>query len=145
MPARFLRRPDGQTGSIPHDVVVNIPYIATAVDTWVFFADSAYEVVAIYAMPRVAGSDGSAVTADILKASGTTDAASGATVCASANAINLKGTADTLQTISLSATMSARKLAAGDRLSVNFGGTLTAAVGLIQVHLKPLQTAGASK
>ena len=147
MAERYNRRPDGTTGSIPHDVIVRFNYdvAANAVDNWVFYADTHYEVVGVFVVPAVAGSDGSAVTADIMKASGTTAVASGATVLSAADSFNLKGTAHTLQSGTLSATLSARQLTTGDRLGINFTGTMTAAVGYIQVNSKRLQTANGSR
>ena len=142
MPEKYTKRPDGSVGSIPHDIIVTFNYdiLANAVDTWLFYADTTYEVVGVKCVPRVAGSDGSAVTAAVKKASGTTAPASGTTVMAST--FNLKGTADTLQTDTLTTTIADRRLAAGDRLGVDFTGTLTAAVGLIQVNLKRVQSTG---
>jgi hypothetical protein len=147
MANKFVRRPDGTTGSIPHDITVNFNYgiNAEAVDTWIFVADTDYEVTRVVCIPRVAGSDGSAVTADVMKASGTTAPGSGATVLSAADSFNLKGTADTLQTGTLVAAQASRRLAANDRLGVNFTGTLTAAVGLIQVNLKRIQSNNAAR
>jgi hypothetical protein len=147
MPNKFIRRPDNTIGSALHDLVVTFNYgiNAEAVDTWLFVADADYEVTRVVCVPRVAGSDGSAVTADVMKASGTDAPASGATVLSAADSFDLKGTADTLQTGTLSATESARRLKANDRLGVNFTGTLTAAVGLIQVNLKRIQGANAAR
>ena len=146
MAVKFQRRPDATIGSIPHDVVVCFNYSAAAetVDTWLFVADTDYEIVSIKLIPRVAGSDGSAVTADIMKASGTTAPASGTTVLSAVDSFNLKGTADTLQTGTLAASQATRRLAANDRLGVNFTGTLTAAVGYIQINLKRIQSANSS-
>lgn len=142
MANRYMRRPDGTTGSIPHDVVVNFNYdiAGNAVDTWVFLADADYEVVGVRTIPTVAGTDVGAVTADVVKASGTTAVASGTTVLSAT--IDLKGTANTLITSTLTSTAANKRLASGDRLGVNFTGTLTAAVGLIQVNLKRVQAPG---
>lgn len=148
MPNRFMRRPDGVTGSIPHDITVNVNYDAAGgiVDTWAFVADADYEVTKVYCIPRVVGSDGSAVTADVMKVTGAAAAPSaGATVCSAADSLNLKGTADTVQTGTLTTTRSSRRLAAGDRLGINFTGTLTAAVGLIQINLKRIQSSQADR
>lgn len=101
-------------------------------------------MIAVKAIPTVAGSDGSAVTADIMKANGTTAVASGATVLSAVDSLNLKGVAHTLQTGTLSTTQTSRQITAGDRLGINFTGTLTAAVGLIQVHLKRIQAPGSN-
>ena len=145
MPVQYIRRPDDTVGSVPHDVVVSCPYNinADAVDNWVFVADADYEVTRIVCVPAVAGSDGSAVTADVMKASGTTAVASGATVLSAVDSFNLKGTAHTIQIGTLSTTESSRRLTTNDRLGINFAGTLTAAVGLIQINLKRIRSANA--
>lgn len=141
MPEKYVNRPDGTFSTIPHDVIVNFNYdiLGLKADAWIFYAGTDYEVTAIRLIPSVAGTDGSAVTADIMKASGTTAVASGTTVCTAADSLNLKGTANTLQTATLSTTAANRRVTSGDRLGVNFTGTLTAAEGLIQVQLKRIQ------
>ena len=144
MAVSIMQRADGTKGAIPQDVVVTFNYgiNAEAVDTNIFIAGTSYEVVKVQAVPTVAGTDVGAVTADVMKCTGTQAPSAGATVCASADGINLKGTINTVQDKSLAATVANRKLAAGDRLAVNFTGVLTAAVGLIQVNLKRLKTEG---
>ena len=143
MPNKYVRRPDATVGSIPHDIVVTFNYgiNAEAVDTWIFIADTNYEVTRVTCIPTVAGTDAGAVTADVMKASGTTAVSSGATVLSAADSFNLKSTVNTLQTGTLTTTQSSRRLTTNDRLGVNFTGTLTAAVGYIQINLKRLQTA----
>lgn len=142
MPNRFLQRPDKTVSSIPHDVVVGFNYdiLGLKTDNVIFIADSPHEIVEIVCMPVVAGSDGSAVSAEVKKASGTTATGSGTAVQSAV--FDLKGTAYTVQTATLSATKSTRELAAGDRLGVDFTGTLTAAEGFVQVRLKRIQGAG---
>lgn len=145
MPNKYMRRPDGTTGSIPHDTIVTFNYgiNAEAVDTNIFIADADYEVAKVLFVPTVVGSDGSAVTADVMKCTGTQAPASGATVMSAADSLNLKATVNTVVTGTLSATESARRITSGDRLAVNFTGTLTAAVGYIQVNLKRIQSSNA--
>jgi hypothetical protein len=145
MANKYVRRPDGQTSSIPHDFVVNFNYDinANAVDNWAYIADGPCEVVSIHCVPTVAGSDAGAVTAAVKKASGTTAPGSGTAVMT--DTFNLKGTANTLQTATMSTTKSTRELAANDRVGIDFTGTLTAAVGLIQIRLKRIQGAGSEK
>ena len=142
MANRYVRRPDGTTGSIPHDVVVPFNYDAAgnAVDTWVFVADADYELAGVRIVPTVAGTDAGAVSADVVKASGTTAVGSGTTMLTST--LDLKGTANTLVTRTLTATLANRRLAAGERIGINFTGVLTAAVGLIQLNLKRVQAPG---
>lgn len=146
MPARYTTRPDGTVGTIAHDITVNFNYdiAGNAVDAWAFVADADYEITKIYCIPTVAGNNGSAVTADVVKASGTTAVSSGTTVCSAADSLDLKGAANTLQTATLSTTDATRRLTAGDRLGINFTGTLTLAVGLIQINLKRIQSANAA-
>lgn len=146
MPNKFVRAVDGTTRSIPDSEVVNFNYdiAGNAVDTWLFVADGPMEVISAVCVPTVAGTDGGTVTAELVKASGTTAVASGTSLHASGT-FNLKGTANTLQSASLSTTKSTRELAANDRVGVNFTGTLTSAVGIIQVRIKRIQGAGSEK
>lgn len=112
-------------------VNVNIEYNASSIDKVSFVATRAYRVKAISGSPTVAGSDGGAVTAVIKKASGTTAIASGTALHSST--FNLKGTANTVQ--NLTVTEADSLISAGDRIGVDFTGTLTAAVGCITVTL----------
>lgn len=142
MPALYTRRPDGTVGTIPHDIVVNFNYdiLANATDQWAFIADADYEVTRIVVIPTIAGTDGGAVTADVMKASGTTAVASGATVLSAVDSFNLKATINTLQIGTLVAAEASRRLTTNDRLGINFAGTMTAATGLIQISLKRIQS-----
>lgn len=123
---------DGGTGGF---VPVNIEYNASSVDKTSFVATRAYRVHGIAGSPTVAGTDASAVTAAIKKASGTTAIASGTALHSST--FNLKGTINTVQTLTLSTTASDLEIAAGDRIGVDFTGTLTSATGTITVMLAP--------
>jgi hypothetical protein len=146
MANRYTRRPDGTTGTIPHGLVITVPYLAASVDEWVFIADADYEVVSVRHLARVAGSNGSAVTADIMKTgTDTTAPASGTSVMAAADSIDLKATADTLASPAVSTTRATRRITTGDRLGINYTGTLTAAVGLITINLKRIQSANADR
>lgn len=108
-------------------------YNASSIDKTFFVATRRYYVKAISGSPTVAGSDGGAVTAVIKKASGTTAIASGTALHSSS--YNLKGTADTVQ--NLTVTEADSMIEVGDRIGVDFTGTLTAAVGTITVALCP--------
>jgi hypothetical protein len=145
MPNRYAKRPDGTTSSIIVDEVVNFNYdiLAQKTDNVVFIANGPMEVTEIKCMPVVAGTDAGAVTAEVKKASGTTATGSGTAVQTAT--FDLKGTIYTVQTAGLSATKSVRELAAGDRLGIDFTGTLTAAEGFIQIRLKRIQGAGSEK
>ena len=98
---------------------------ATATNYSVFFtAPSAMTILGITEVHTTAGSDGSAVTLTVEKLTGTTAPGSG-TDLLSAN-FNLKGTANTVQTGTLSSTVGVVQLAAGNRLALKKSGTLTA-------------------
>ena len=95
----------------------------------IFVANRPYKVVAIRQVHSTAGSDGGAVTLSVSKDTGT--AAPGAGTGILTATFNLKGTANTVQTGALSATEADLILAAGDRLSLVYGGTLTAVAGVV--------------
>lgn len=108
-------------------------YLAASVDKSFFVADRAYKVKAIRGRVDVAGTDGGAVTATIRKVPSGTALASGTVL--HSGTFNLKGTAATNQTLTLSATSGVLDIAAGDSLAVDFTGTLTSATGTISVTL----------
>jgi hypothetical protein len=109
---------------------------ATPIDEPFFVADRAYQVVSIIVRPLVAGSDGGAVTGQIRKAGSGVALASGTVVHTST--ANLKGTANTNQSLTLSSTASDTLLAAGDALGLDVTGTTTAARGIVSVLLLPV-------
>ena len=112
------------------------PYVATSVDMTVFTASRACVVTGLTGRVDTAGTDASAVTAQVRKVpSGT--ALTGGTVLHTGT-YNLKGTANANQVLTLSTTEGALRLAAGDSVVVDFTGVLTAAAGCISVTLAPL-------
>lgn len=116
-------------------VTVNIEYNASSVDKVSFVATRAYVVHGITGRPTVAGTDGSAVTAVIKKAASATAITAGTALHSST--YNLKGTADTIQALTLSTTASDLEIPAGTAIGVDFTGTLTSATGVITVTLAP--------
>ena len=109
-----------------------IPENAGAVDSAIFTSDGYYELLEAREVHTTAGSDGSAVTLDVVKAASGTAFGSGTSMLAST--FNLKATAATpvSKTITnggISATRSSRLIQTGDTIYVNFAGTLTAYVG----------------
>lgn len=109
---------------------------ATALDGAFFVADRAYQIQSIIARPLVAGTDVSAVTAEIRKAPSGTAAASGTIV--HSGTINLKGTINTNQSLTLSTTPANILLASGDSLCLDVTGTTTAARGIVTARLLPV-------
>jgi hypothetical protein len=93
-----------------------------------FIAERGFIVEAVREVHAVAGSDGGTVTVGIMKCTGTEAPASGTNILSSD--LSVKTTANTVQSGSLTATAADRKLAAGDRLSVNFTGTTTGLAGI---------------
>ena len=116
-------------------VNVNIEYNASSVDKVSFVATRKYIVKAITGRPTVAGTDGSAVTAVIAKAASGTAITSGTAL--HSGTFNLKGTADTVQSLTLSTTASDLEIPAGTAIGIDFTGTLTSATGVVTVTLAP--------
>lgn len=106
-----------------------------------FIADRVYEVVGVRQIHGVAGTDGGSVNLQVTKDTGTNAAGAGTDLLTNnANAgFNLKGTANTVQVGTLTATLASKRLAAGDRLSVDFAGVLTTLAGVaVTVKLRRL-------
>ena len=102
----------------------------------IFVADEDYRVTKILYTPDVVGSNGSAVTCTVVKAAATATPVDSTTPMMTADAIDLKGTAHTVQNITLTTTKADLKLASGDKIGFDSDGTLTAVDGIIQVYLK---------
>lgn len=114
----------------------SFPYDAASVDRSFVVVPRACKVVKIYANVTVQGSDGGAVTAVAKKAPSGTAIGSGTAL--QSDTFNLKGTLNTNQTGTLSSTPADLALAAGDKVGVDFTGTMTAAVGVISVWAVPI-------
>lgn len=108
-----------------------IPDNLSLADGAFMIADRAYRVIQVDEIHAVAGSDVGAVSLDIKKQTGTQAPSAGVSVLAVT--FDLKGTANTRVSKSgadLTATAADKDLAAGNRLSLDFTGTLTAVAGL---------------
>lgn len=106
---------------------------ADCVDQAFFVADRAYTVISASYIHATAGNDASAVNVQITKDSNT-DAPGAGTNLLTNNSdagFNCKGTANTAQTGTLVSSASALTLAAGDRLSLDFAGTVTTLAGVL--------------
>lgn len=110
--------------------------LAASVDQYIWVAPVKCRVISIKEVHSVAGGASAAVrprkiTADVTAPG----AAAGATVIELTTAnIDLTVTANTMQTPTLSATEADLIFAAGDRLALDFSGTLTALVGRLTVN-----------
>lgn len=116
-------------------IPVSIEWNASSVDKSSFVADRPYRVKGIRARVTAAGTDAGAVTGAIKKAPSGTAIASGTAL--HSGTINLKGTADTNQAITLSTTSTDLDIAAGDAIGMDFTGVLTTATGVATVFLAP--------
>jgi hypothetical protein len=128
--------------NVPTRVLAHFVMNANAglADQCFFIANRAYTVKAIREVHATAGSDASAVNVQVTKDTGTQAPGAGTDLLTNnTNAgFDLKGTANTVQVGALVATAGALDLAAGDRLSVDFAGVLTALAGLVvSVELMP--------
>ena len=107
--------------------------LLTLPDTTLWRADADAEIVAADELHQVLGTDGSAVTADIMKVADGTVIGSGTSVLVTT--FDLKATVATWQrrTIAnggISQTQSTRIILAGQTLGINFAGTMTAVAGV---------------
>lgn len=97
---------------------------ATSSNFGVFFiADGPCVVTTFWEVHKTAGTDGSAVTLQLEKLTGTTAPGSGTTLLTSA--ISLRATANTVQKGTIVGTATSRTLASGDRLALKLSGTPT--------------------
>ena len=102
---------------------------ATAGNYGVFFiAPFPCEVLSVREVHETAGADAGAVTLDIEKLTGTQALDGGVAVLSST--INLKGTANTVSTGTLTGTRANRLLALNNRLALKDSGTHTAVAGV---------------
>ena len=144
MAVKWTRRRDNTSGIIPQDVTLTVQIDANSVDENVWIADGPYEIVGASEVHAVAGNDASAVTADVVKITSTDAPGSGTTMLAST--FDLKGTANTVVDKALTTTLANRKVVSGNRIGINFGGTLTTlAGGVIVIRLKQLSSNGADR
>lgn len=125
----------GSRNVVPKSIYVTIPINASSVDTNVWIAPTAHQIVSISEVHSVVG--GASAAVDVKKCTGTTAPASGTTVFASST-IDLTATINTNQTPTLTATVATLKLAAGDRIAFDFSGTLTGLVGVVVIQLKKI-------
>lgn len=115
---------------------VAVPTTGAGAASNIFIADRAYTVIGLSEKHGTKGTNGSAVTAQLLKVTGTTAPASGTTLMSST--FNLKGTDNTVQYATLSATSSVLALAAGDRIAWKVAGDTTAlATPTVSIRLLP--------
>lgn len=120
---------------VPQEMVVTVPVSAASVDGTVFIANDAWVITKIEEVHSVLGTDGSAVTAQVMKC--TTTQAPSAGTAMTTGTFDLKGTVETVQSGTLSSTAANYTLADGNRIAIDYTGTLTTlAGGVITIHMK---------
>lgn len=119
--------------NLTHHVSVCCPLNSQCVDQSFFVADGTYLVTGVSYVHATAGSDASAVNLQITKDTSTNAPGAGTDLLTNnTNAgFNCKGTANTVQAGTLVSSEATRTLAAGDRLSLDFAGTITALAGVV--------------
>jgi hypothetical protein len=126
----------GVANSTSYAKSVDFNYISTIVTQAIFVAPWPCIVTHIYGRPRVAGSDGSAVSLSFYKAGDGVAVGSGTLL--HSGSYNMKGTADTFQHLTLVTDPTVLTLNKGDAIGFVLTGTATAAVGVINVFVEPL-------
>lgn len=114
---------------------------SSCIDQNFFIADRAYQVTRVDYSHATAGNDAGAVNLQVAKQTGTQAIGSGTNLLTNnTNAgFNCKATANTVQNGTLTATTASLQLAAGDRLALDFTGTVTTLAGVtVSVQLKPI-------
>lgn len=118
---------------------INVELLAASVDKWVFIANGAYQVVSIEEIHSVVGGASAAVKARKVTGVAAPGAAASGTVVEFATAgFDLTATANTTQTATLSSTAADLQLADGDKIGLDFSGTLTGLVGVLTITLKAI-------
>lgn len=121
-------------------ITANLPLNGDQVDQTIFIADRPYRVLSIRYVHATKGTNGSAVNLQVTKDTGT-DAPGAGTDLLSNNSnagFDCKGTDNTVQSGAFKAGV-APSLKVGERLSLDYAGTLTALAGVqVTAVLKPM-------
>ena len=131
---KYCGSPSGTltTYVVPPALVITVDVNASSVDKAVFIADANYIVTKIQHMVSTGASGATVVPR---KCTGTTAPASGTSLL-SAGSLDLNATANTTTTATLSGTAATLAVAAGDRIALDFSGTLTGLVGIVTLVLR---------
>jgi hypothetical protein len=116
---------------VPQEMVLTFPYSNFSVDQHLFTAKDAWQITAVRLLPAVAGTDGGDVKVNVTVCDDTEAPSAG--VAALASVLNLKGTANTIQSATMGASVS---VASGDSVGLDFTGTPTSAVGCVTIYMK---------
>jgi hypothetical protein len=113
--------------------------LAASVDKWAFVATRPCKLVGIREIHSVVGGASAAVRPRKITDTSAPGASAGATVKELTQAaFDCTLTINTTQTGTLSATVADLQLAAGDKIALDFSGTLTGLVGMVSIELAPI-------
>lgn len=117
--------------------VYNMQANGDLVDQTFFLANRDFIVSAVYEVHSTLGTNGSAVNVQVVKDTSTNAPGAGTDLLTNASnaGFSLKTAINAVQTGTLTATAASLRLAPGDRLSVDYAGTLTAVAGVVIVVL----------
>lgn len=107
---------------------------ATVTEYDLAIAKRAFKVVSIDVVPSTL--QGGALTATIVKSTGTAAPANGTTPLHTANSINLNTGAYTVQSITLTSTTADLVFAAGDRLGIDYSAAYTAGHAVVTIGIQ---------
>lgn len=143
MAVKFMRDSSNKIRSIPQGNQVTVLINASSVDTnlWICPASDDFEIVKVSEV-HSAGATGA--TLQLRKCTGTTAPASGTALLNSALALDSTNNTTVSKTVAggdFAAVegAAANRFTAGDRLALDFSGTLTGLVGTLVVSLKRIQ------
>ena len=113
--------------------------LAASVDVHIFFAHTRCKLIGIKEIHSVVGGASAAVRPRKITADATAPGATaGATVLELSASIDLTATANTAQTPAVTETSHANYFDVGDKLALDFSGTLTGLVGVIEFEFLEL-------
>lgn len=137
--ARFTSTVLGNAARAENEFTITVPILphASLTEQNLLVAREALQVLSIDVVPDLV--QGGALTGTVVKASGTTAPAAGTTPMHTANAINFNATANTVQSIALTATEADLVLAAGDRIGLDLSAALTTGRAVITIRLRRRQ------
>ena len=117
---------------VPSEMVINWPINASSVDENIFVADDAWQITSIEEAHTVASSSANVT----IKKCSSTLAPNAGTIMHSCS-LDLAAGANTVQSLTLSSTLADTQLADGERLALDYTGTMTSlAGGVVTIHLK---------
>lgn len=117
---------------------VSVPFVydANVIDMPFWVADRSYLAISVNARVLVAGTDAGAVTGQIRRVPNTTAVSGGPAI--HSGTINLKGTVDQVQEMTMVTTSTSINFVKGNSLGFDLTGVATAARGVVTVVMLPL-------